>query len=123
MKGFWLKIINEEAKPQFIKRCVVFGWVVMILSLLIDLYFPTKYFWFQRSGAVLCMLSIAAEFRLNQLDRTNLIDDWNARINDEKALDSPMFIETNYEKGMKLIAHTSVGIGTFVWAYGDLLIK
>ena len=41
----------------------------------------------------------------------------------ESRLNEPMFIESNREKSLKLIAHFSVGVGTIVWAYGDLLFK
>ena len=123
LKEYWLNTINEKAKPSFIYQSLILGWTVLIGSLIVDIMFPNQTFWLQRSGAVLCMLSIAAEFRLNQLDRSALIDDWNARCNDEKAIDTPMFIETNREKSLKLIAHFSVAVGTLVWAYCDLPFK
>ena len=122
-KEYWLNTINQKAKPSFIYKNLILGWCVLIGSLIVDMMIPNQIFWFQRSGAVLCMLSIVAEFRLNQLDRTALIDDWNARCNDEKALNEPMFIESNREKSLKLIAHFSVAVGTIVWAYCDLPFK
>jgi len=122
LREYWLNTINQEANPQFIKHCLILGWIVFIGSLAVDLAFANKYFWFQRSGAVLCMLAIAAEFRLNQIDRDALKKDWDSRINDEKAIDTPMFTETDHDKNMKLIAHVSIAVGTVIWAYGDLLV-
>jgi len=69
------------------------------------------------------MLSLMAEFRLNYMDRNSLINSVEEALNQLRASELGSFEETEYEKRVKLFAHMSVGVGTIVWAYGDLLVQ
>ncbi len=116
-------MLNSFIKQHYIKILFIIGWVVLLISLWADLIVPNSYLWFPRSGAVLCMLSIAAEFRLSRMERNYSGNDLREALKYHEALSTGVYPETTYDKTVKLFAHISVAVGTLVWAYGDLLVK
>jgi hypothetical protein len=91
--------------------------------MLTDFYFSNEYFWFQRSGAILCMLSISAEFKLSRIDPRNFKRSPHEFHKYLESLDYGLPTETKYEKVIKSFTHISLLVGTIVWGYGDLLFK
>jgi hypothetical protein len=95
----------------------------VIISCLVDFVTPNEYLWFPRSGAILCMLSISAEFRLNQMDPHSLAHSVDERWELMASGESGRTFVTSFEKNIKLFTHISVAAGTIIWAYGDILFK
>lgn len=93
------------------------------LGLLADILLPNEYFWFQRAGAVLCMLSISAEFKLGRANPMKFKRSPYELHQYLESLDYGLPTETKYEKLVKFSTHISLAIGTIVWAYGDLVFK
>ncbi len=121
LKKWWCSAINQKADPNYIKHCFCIGWSAVLVSLAMDFLVQNCSGWFPRSGAILCMLSIAAEFRMNQLNKLALIRGSEEQIKAIYALDDNVPYESVYEKSVKLCAHLSIACGTVIWAYGDLL--
>jgi len=105
-----------------INLCFGFGWLILIASFIGDVFFPNSYVWFPRSGAVLCMLSLFAEFQLNKIEPKPVTDDLTGSLQHASAKEIGVFPETIYDKKIKYFAHISVAAGTLVWAYGDLFV-
>lgn len=110
-------------KSKLIEGGLGVGWLLVITCGIIDFYWPNDYYWFQRVGAMLCALSVVAEFELGRHHPLRWYNgsalDFETSIsisNGEKGL-------TKYEKTVRNIAHGSLVFGTVVWAYGDLPIK
>jgi len=118
IRALLIKII----KRHLIKIYFCIGWLTLLVSFLVDFYNSNTQLWFPRSGAVLCMLSLMAEFRLNYMDRNLLVNSVEEALNQLKVSELGLLKETAYEKRVKLFAHVSVGVGTIVWAYGDLFV-
>lgn len=73
--------------------------------------------WFQRSGALMVLFSVAVEFH-----RTRVFGDFN-RHGDSDA-DAPS--ETHYAvvrfwRSIPYICYSAIFMGTIIWSYGDLL--
>lgn len=116
-------MLIRKVNSKVIKFCFAIGWLILLISLWIDLIYPNIYLWFPRSGAILCVLSLVGEFRLNQIDRSKMISNIEESLKYMNSLDTGVFPETSYEKRVKIFAHISVAVGTFVWAYGDLFVE
>lgn len=106
-----------------VRAYLFLGWVILIGSFFADLIIPNRIGWFPRGSAMLCLLSLIAEFRLREQDGATFREDWRKRTTDEKFLDDPMYEPDAFWKGMNLFAHISMMFGTALWAFGDLLIK
>ncbi len=111
------------AKKNFVRNSLIIGWVVLIIGFIIDISISNQVVWFTRAGAMLCLFSIMAEFRLQQLDNLAFREDWRKRTTGEKVFNGPMYEEDNFYKGMKMFAHISMIIGTCCWALGDILVS
>jgi hypothetical protein len=122
MKKSFSEDMNRAPKRSFIVQSLFFGTLITGLGLGYDMLVPNEDYWFARMGAMMCMFAILAEFRLQQLDRILLQEDWNDRITNKKALDEPMFISDDFFNGMKMISHAMVVLGTIIWAFGDKFV-
>jgi len=115
-------VFNFSINFKSITFCFLIGWLTVVISFIVDLYIANKVNWFPRSGAVLCMLSITAEFWLHKIDRNLLISNVNDALDNLRAIELGTLYETKYDERIKFFAHTSVAVGTFIWAYGDLVV-
>lgn len=111
-----------KKSKRFIRNSLLIGWIVLITGLLMDMFVPNKVDWFPRAAAMLCLLSLIAEFRLQQLDSIAFREDWRKRISDEKYFDDPLYEPDSFWTGMKMFSHISMAVGTVFWAVGDLLV-
>jgi hypothetical protein len=109
--------------------------VIAIGSILADLYSEKDTTWFARSGAILVLFSAIVEYRLSSF----LFDDIhkaavknaikNAAIStfeDNKLLYALTAIKPKPPKSRATLAITShifIIIGTFIWGYGDFIVK
>lgn len=116
-------MLNNFFKKYCIELFFCLGWVVLLVSLCIDLTIPNSDLWFPRSGAVLCMLSLGAEFRLSRMTPIYSGSTVEEAMEYHKASHTGIYPETKYNKAVKFFTHFSVAVGTLVWAYGDLAIK
>lgn len=94
------------------------GWFFFILSFLNDLLVPNDIHWFARSGAILCVMSLSAEFRLNRSPFMKMQGEehWQRLGQNE----SGQHFETRFSQRVTTFTHFSVAMGTLAWAYGDL---
>jgi hypothetical protein len=115
-------MLNSFFKKHFIKLCFYTGWIILLVSLWVDIFIPNSHLWFPRSGAVLCMLSLAAEFRLSRMEPIYSCNTVEEAMEYHKASYSGVYPETAYDKVIKFSTHISVAVGTLVWAYGDFLV-
>ena len=106
---------------NYIKFLFIVGWLILLCSLWLDLYFTNNIGFFPRSGAILCVAALLAEFRLAKMDRGFLIKDLKSALQHAAFIETGLYQETKYDKLVKLFAHVSLVAGTVVWAYGDLL--
>ena len=113
---------NTTRTKKYIRNSLIFGWLLLIASLLVDLFGPNKVGWFSRAAAMLCLFSLMAEFALQQLDATAFRKNCLKRRKDEKCFGELMYEPDSFWTGMKMFAHISMVIGTGFWAIGDLLV-
>lgn len=78
--------------------------------------------WFARGGSVVCLLAIAAEYGLLQIQQEVL----NNRVAGLGTLSGPKLknldVPPPYQR-LKISAHIIGVNGTFIWGFGDLLVK
>ena len=98
----------------------VVGWIVALFTAWTDLAgYSDALNLFGRSGAVLTLLGASLEFKLAEKG-------WGA-VNYEEggpiSLGSvgKAVLLTDEDKKIKLFAHTTVILGTFIWGFGDLI--
>jgi len=89
--------------------------VISFVCPLIFLLFTTADL-FARSGAVMVLLSVTAEYALSQFQTRKLAE--NIETKGVESLDVPQPFST-----MRLTAHVFVIIGTAIWAYGDIFAE
>ena len=77
--------------------------VLAIVGLAWDLCGKDGYFWFQRSGALLCLAGLEAQY-------VKLLDQVDGK--------GPSSVSWHDTLGMSLII-----VGTLVWGFGDLFVK
>ena len=87
---------------------------------LLDYIVPNNFYWFQRSGAVLCILALTAEFSLYKLDRAASINNLNDALDYNDSLYTGVIKDTKFDKRIKSTTHFCVAAGTLIWAYGDI---
>jgi hypothetical protein len=112
-------VFNLQMSKTKIITCFITSILFVISFALLDYIVPNEFYWFQRSGAVLCILAISAEFALHKLDRSaskNLSDalDYN------NSLHTGVIIDTKFDKAVRNSTHFCVAAGTLIWAYGDI---
>jgi len=74
--------------------------------------------WFQRSGSLMVVIAIIAEFKLFSLN--DYFD-----LNDTRVF-GPVDLPATYKsiyKAIIIVALISMVIGTIIWGYGDIIIK
>ena len=97
---------------------------VGFLPPIISLYYPvmpqgeTLSSWFQRSGSLMVIISIIAEFKLFTLN--DYFDIHDTRV--FGPVDLPKTYKPIYIL-ITLLAVTGMIFGTLIWGYGDLFIK
>ena len=73
--------------------------------------------WFQRSGSLLVLFSVVLEFRQSQIAKPSASRDVSVG-------GQPAAISHNFpavRKWLHYFAIVTIGIGTLIWGYGDLL--
>ena len=120
IKQEWIRLINLETKLSFVRHSLLAGITICAASLLIDVQITNDFYFFQRSGAVLCFFAILAEFRINRVKEKITITDSDFRHLKNLDLIHLNFHDTNYCKGLQMLAHICLGLGTLIWGYGDI---
>jgi hypothetical protein len=107
-------------KNFYLPLCfLILAWASIAVSFFLEANYGGN--WFMRSGSLMVLFSIVAEFLL--LDGRD--EYLNQRLserkepNQQKSLDS--FHPSQMHKLFEIISHISVVIGTVIWGYGDLL--
>lgn len=107
-------------KKEFLAATIILvvGMTFSLLSAIMAI--GTEGLWFARSGSILCLLAIGAQFRLATARKATI----------EAILISDLSMHKKYEKIKKrprghtvlfALSSTTGVIGTLVWGYGDLL--
>jgi len=110
-------------KIDFPLQCLIAAWVISIISFYIGMH--NGFHWFARSGALMVLFSIMAEYQLI-MEKQNYIYKLvtQGRINTEQSLRAKgNFDPSNTHKRKEIVTHISVVIGTLIWGYGDLFSR
>ncbi|MGP5565439.1 hypothetical protein [Vreelandella alkaliphila] len=122
-KSLFMRLVEPTTRLSFVRGALKLGYVILFISLIVDLFAETDQYWFQRSGALLCMLAIAVEFRINEVRGAIDVTDEDLTSITEQAVITEDFIDTQTYLFLKYFSHFSIAVGTVVWAYGDIPFK
>jgi len=104
---------------KFPIQCLVVAWLVAISNYIIALYFGAE--WFSRSGSIIVLFSVMAEYALLQ-ERHKVLSD---KLENYGGFDAgnvgDIKPKDEYQK-QEIAAHITIVIGTLIWGYGDLFI-
>jgi hypothetical protein len=114
------QVLNFPISKLQIIFCFILSVLFVAVFFLLDYMVPNDFYWFQRSGAVLCILAISAEFSLNKLDRTASINSLNDALDFNNSLKTGVIKDTKFDKRVRRTTHACVAAGTLIWAYGDI---
>lgn len=98
---------------------LVLSWASIAISLYIEANYGGN--WFMRSGSLMVLFSVIAEFLLLE-GRDEYLNQRLSKSkvpNQQNSLDS--IHPSHTHKLLEIISHISVVIGTVIWGYGDLL--
>lgn len=121
MNSFISKI-NDPADVRFLVSMLEFGYGFLVFALISDQYLNLDGFWFQRSGAVLVLSALIAEYRIQLTPGKATVCSSIYPLLKTNALIHKKFSETTEGTVIKLISHFGVILGTLVWGYGDYFI-
>jgi len=79
--------------------------------------------WFSRSGAVMCLVSAAAVFRLGRVQQTEIariLHDRNET--DREKLEDVLGSPSRLHQLLSIAAYIIGLVGTVIWGYGDLVL-
>lgn len=116
----------EETVESIKKKLILYGILSVLcffppaLSICIDLM-PDKEnlaSWFQRSGSIMVVLAVWAEFKLLAIEGY-ISPSGTAYV---VPFDTPAYFKTLY-KVVSVTLVVAIIIGTVIWGYGDLLIR
>ncbi len=113
---------REKSSPKLAFGLCIFGLILAAASFLVDGYVKSNNVdLFARSGAVLVLLGAVLEYHLS------LGASIKRRYTPGESVSmlklAEYFNPTEEEKKMKPFAHFMVIFGTFVWGFGDLVVK
>jgi hypothetical protein len=94
------------------------AFIAPILSFLVRPDSESFDIWFQRSGAIIVVLSLFAEIKVNELSRLAIKQD-------HTFLFCHIFLKSKYEKKLSIFNYLTLiftSIGTVVWGYGDVVL-
>lgn len=77
--------------------------------------------WFSRSGSIMVLLSVIAEFQVNVARESSVETSSTVKIGGSGVM-VKRELSPRY-KVLAIIAHLEIVLGTIVWGYGDCLFK
>ena len=105
---------------KYSKACLFFALLAFIIGLILGVSISAE--WFARFGAIIVFLAVASEYALVQIEMSNLyetVKDKSSKWSDDGWGD----IESSKSHKMySKITHITVGFGTIIWGFGDLLL-
>ena len=99
-------------------HCLVFAWVGIVVSYVVAINYGAQ--WFSRTGSMLVLFSVMAEYALLTGRHDLLIEKIMKRSGIMAGIGnvSPTKKHQNQEK----FAHISAILGTFIWGFGDCFV-
>lgn len=100
--------------------CLVVAAIAFFISLIAGVKCDSM--WFARGGSIVVLLGAAAEYGLLQLqqqvlnDRVAGLGSWGGPVISSLDIPPPF-------PRLRVAAHIFVVVGTFVWGFGDILLK
>ncbi len=119
---------NSESELKKIRRA---SWICLSLAVFIPVFFclPFLFFsgnedfpsWFQRSGSAMVVFALLAQFQAMKIDSRLNSNGTSECVGQEEAMVSSKY--ARLPGLLNITASTVMVIGTFIWGYGDILIK
>jgi hypothetical protein len=100
--------------------CLIAGAIAFFIFLLLGIKVDSM--WFARGGSIVVLLGAAAEYGLLQVQQEVL----NNRVAGLGTWGGPMISNLDIPPPfprLRIAAHVFVVVGTFVWGFGDILLK
>ena len=95
------------------------AWTSIAISFYLEIHYGGN--WFMRSGSLMVLFSVVAEFFL--LDGRD--EYLNQKLNENKVMNQKNGLNnihpSQIHKYLEMISHITVVIGTVIWGYSDLL--
>ncbi|WP_422136335.1 hypothetical protein [Endozoicomonas sp. ALD040] len=101
---------------------LIVAWIVSVIALITDLLgYTASMTLFGRTGAVLTLFAVVLEYKISTKGQKNTSHKPDGRIS-LGAVGNAVLL-TDGEKCAQYFAHISVILGTFIWGFGDLVLR
>ncbi len=119
-------MFQEDSLLHYSSWMLKAGLFILTISLGLDLVSlaspAAETQWFQRSGGILVLVGIIVEYALLTAPKQAIIFESDVRSKHFEELRKLPLRETKFFRKRRKYAHISVVVGTFVWAYADLIV-